>query len=469
MDTETLILSHLVKNEAFGRKSIQLLKEEYFDDRDNRLLFRMIRNHSEKYSAFPTKEILYIELNNLVGELNEDSYKSIQEIISELEVDSTTKFDWLVDETEKFCRGRAINNAILEAIDIKAGKSKTHTVDAIPKLLAEALAVSFDTDIGHDFIENSKERFDYYHEQKKRIPFDIDLLNMTTGGGLPPKTLNMILAGVHVGKTQLMCHMAGNNLRDNRNVLYITMEMSEEEISRRIDANLLDIDIVDLQKLPWEKYERRMSKLRDTTKGKLIVKEYPTSQAGVANFRHLLNELKSKKNFVPEIIYVDYINLCASSRIKLNNKGGTYEYIKAVAEELRGLAVEFDVVMVSATQVNRTGFTSSDIGLEDTAESFGLPATADWMVALISSDDLKKLNQILVKQLKNRHGDMNYYNKFVIGVDRDKMRFYNVDQSAQDDIYRPHIDLPVMDSTSFGEQENERHRPAPKFKLQGFR
>lgn len=468
MHTEQLVLSNLVKNEEYSRKVLPLLKEEYFKDANEKRVFNMVKDYYDKYSSFPTQEILFIELNNKVGDLNESSYKASQEIISEMEVNPNSKIEWLVDLTEKFCQKQAIDNALMEAISIKEDTSGKTSVDLIPKLLQEALSVSFDTDIGHDYLENAGDRFDYYHLKTRRIPFDIALLNETTKGGLPPKSFNVILAGIHVGKTQLMCHMAGNNLKDQRNVLYITMEMSEEEISRRIDANLLDIGLEALETMPRDKFERRINKIKETTKGRFIVKEYPTSMAGVGQFRHLLNELKLKKNFVPEVIYVDYINLVGSSRIKLNNKGGTYEYIKAVAEELRGLAVEYNVALVTATQLTRSGFTSSDVGLEDTAESFGLPATADWMIALTQSEEMVQLNQILVKQLKNRHGNLNHWNRFVIGVDRDKMRFYDVPQSASEELVDSGpAEKPVMDNTRFGEEEIERSKP--KQKLMGFR
>jgi hypothetical protein len=399
-------------------------------------------------------------------EADQQVYQDTQDLISNLDptVIENKKLDWLLDQTEKFCQDRAIFQAIHQSIKILDDKTGKMTKGAIPKLLQDALAVSFHTEIGHDFIEDADKRFDYYHTDVDRIPFDLEFFNKITNGGLPDKTLTVFLAGVNVGKTQLMCHCAGNNLRDGFNVLYITLEMSQEEIAKRIDANLLDVAMDDLAVLPKDVYDKKIQKLRDKTKGKLIVKEYPTSQGHVGHFRHLLNELRLKKNFIPDIIYIDYINICASSRIK-RGQANSYEYIKAIAEEMRGLAVEFEVPIATATQLNRTGFKSSDIDMTDTAESFGLPATADLMIGMVITEELEELGQIMCKQLKNRLGSKHTNKRFIIGVDRAKMRFHDVDQSAQEDL----LDGPTFDNSKFGEEENERNKPKSKFDFKSFR
>jgi predicted ATP-dependent serine protease len=342
--------------------------------------------------------------------------------------------DWLLNQTEKFCQEKSVYNAIMESISILDDKTGKKTKGAIPDILSNALAVSFDSHIGHDFIENYEERFDFYHRKEVRVEFDLDYFNEITRGGLPRKTLNIVISGTGVGKTLCMCHFASANLSAGLNVLYITMEMSEEKIAERIDANLLDISLENLSTLPKESYDKKMKRLKEKTKGKLIIKEYPTACAGSGNFRHLLNELKIKKSFVPDIIYIDYLNICLSSRIKQGNGINSYTYIKAIAEELRGLAVEYNVPIVSATQTTRSGYSNSDLGLEDTSESFGLPATADFMFALISTEELESLNQIMVKQLKNRYSDPSSNRRFVVGIDRSKMRLYNAEDNAQEDI-----------------------------------
>jgi predicted ATP-dependent serine protease len=342
--------------------------------------------------------------------------------------------DWLLNQTEKFCQEKSVYNAIMESISILDDKTGKKTKGAIPDILSNALAVSFDSHIGHDFIENYEERFDFYHRKEVRVEFDLDYFNEITRGGLPRKTLNIALAGTGVGKSLFMCHCASANLTAGLNVLYITMEMAEEKIAERIDANLLDISVEDLSSLPKDSYDKKMKRLKEKTKGKLIIKEYPTACAGSGNFRHLLNELKIKKSFVPDIIYIDYLNICLSTRLKSNSNANSYTFIKAIAEELRGLAVEYNVPIVSATQTTRSGYSNSDLGLEDTSESFGLPATADFMFALISTEELESLNQIMVKQLKNRYSDPSSNRRFVVGVDRDKMRLYNAEDNAQEDI-----------------------------------
>lgn len=459
---ETTILAHLINNEEYTKKVIAYLKDEYFQDKNQKLVFNLINNYIDKYKSLPTKEALFIDLDAVEG-VNQETIDKSRKIIASLDSEESTQLDWLVDQTEKFCQEKAVFNAIMQSIRIIDKKEGDLSKGSIPKILSDALAVSFDTRIGHDYIEDWEERWEYYHTTVSRIPFDLEYFNKVTNGGLPPKTLSVFLAGVNVGKTQLMCHCAGNNLRDGYNVLYITLEMSEEEISKRIDANLLDIPMDDIDAIPKDIFKKKIDRMREKTKGKLMVREYPTSQASTAHFRHLLNELRLKKTFKPDIVYVDYINICASSRIR-RGQANSYEYVKAIAEELRGLAVEFELPIVSATQLNRSGFGSSDIDLTDTAESFGLPATADFMLGLITNDELEEMGQILCKQLKNRLGNKQTNKKFIIGVDRVKMRFYDVDQSAQEDIH----DGPVMDNSDFGERWDEEEEIATKPKNKKF-
>lgn len=465
---DKLILSHLLHNEDYGRRVLPFIKEEYFLEKSFRTTFKLIEEHVTKYNVFPTKEALFIELQNAVG-VDSGEYKSTTELISDLnDTPTDTKIDWLLDQTEKFCQDKAVYNAIYKSIKILEDKNGNLTKGSIPKLLQDALSVSFETNIGHDFIEDAEKRYDYYHTDVARIPFDLEYFNKVTNGGLPDKTLTVFLAGVNVGKTQLMCHCAGNNLRDGKNVLYITMEMSQEEIAKRVDANLLDVSMDDLVLLPKDVYDRKIEKLREKTKGKLLVKEYPTSQAHTGHFRHLINELRLKKNFEPDIVYIDYINICASSRIK-RGQANSYEYIKAIAEEMRGLAVEHELPLVTATQLNRSGFRSSDIDMADTAESFGLPATADLMIGMVSTEELEELGQIMCKQLKNRLGSKQTNKRFIIGVDRAKMRFYDVEQEAQDDLMDSPNDKSTFDNSKFGDEENERNKPRSKFDFAGFR
>jgi len=393
--------------------------------------------------------VLGITLNE--DSLNEQIFEGCVEYLSNLEKSDTDE-EWLLDKTEEFCQEKAVYNAIMESIGIIDGRDKEKTKGAIPEILSKALSVSFDSSIGHDWIEDFQARYEFYHKVEERIPFDLEYLNAITKGGLPSKTLTCILAGTGVGKSLAMCHFAANNLMDNKKVLYITMEMAEERISERIDANLLDCSLDDLKDLPFKMYEKKVERIRSKTEGKLIVKEYPTASAGAGHFRHLLNELRLKRNFVPDIIYIDYLNICASSRMKYGSNVNTYMMIKSIAEELRGLAVEKNVPIVTATQTTRGGFTNSDPGLEDTSESFGLPATTDLMFALVSSEELEALNQIMVKQLKNRFNDPTSNKRFVVGVDRGKMRLYDVEQSAQDELVN---DNPVMDNAVFGSRRND--------------
>ena len=468
MAIENAIFGNLVYNEEYARKCIPFLKEEYFSTQDQKALFRLIKGYVDKYNAFPTKEVMAIDLANTEG-ISEDTFKNCKELISGLTHDKSTKVDWLLDQTEKFCQDKAIYNAIMASIGILDDSSGKTSKGAIPQILTDALAVSFDTHIGHDFLEDADTRYDFYHRKEERIPFDLDFFNKITQGGLPKKTLNIALAGTGVGKSLFMCHCAAANLIKGYNVLYITLEMAEERIAERIDANLLDVTLDDLKLLPKDVYDKKIARVRGKTNHKLIVKEYPTACAGSANFRHLLNELKIKKNFIPDVIYIDYLNICMSSRIKHGANVNSYTLIKAIAEELRGLAVEFNVPIVSATQTTRSGYSNSDVGLEDTSESFGLPATADFMFALIKqSEELADLNQIVVKQLKNRYGDPNLNSRFIVGVDRSKMRLYDVENSAQEDL----LDGPVMDNTKFGNEDNERSKPKSKFdrsKFAGFK
>ncbi len=429
---EDLILSNLIFNEGYGRKVIPFLRTAYFSDKTDRVLFELINAHVDQYNTFPDKLALRLGIDQKEG-LSEDESSFLAQRVEGLS-DQVAEVDWLVDQTEKFCKDRAIYNAISSAITILDDKTGKMSPGAIPSLLEEALAVSFDTHIGHDFIEDSESRFDFYHKKETRVPFDIEYLNKITKGGLPRKTLNVVLAGTGVGKSLFMCHCAASNLVAGLNVLYITMEMAEERIAERIDANLLNVSLDELTMLPRESYQKKIDRLKEKVVGKLIIKEYPTASAGSANFRHLLNELKQKKKFVPDIIYIDYLNICNSSRIRQGANVNSYTYVKAIAEELRGLAVEFNVPIVSATQTTRTGYTSSDLGLEDTSESFGLPATVDFMVGMTSSEELEGLNQIMFKQLKNRYADPSFMKRFVVGVDKSKMKLYDVEQSAQQDI-----------------------------------
>ena len=430
---ETAILNNLVYNDEYTRTVIPFLKPEYFTDHTEKTIYQTLWSYVDKYKASPDIEALTIDLQK--APQTEEQYKSIQEYLTK-HFDTHSKVDdqWLLDETEKFCKDKAIYNAILDGIHIIDGKSKDQTADAIPSILSDALAVSFDPHVGHDYIEQSEERYDFYHTVEEKIPFDLDFFNKITKGGLPNKTLNVCLAGTGVGKSLFMCHVAAASLMQNKNVLYITLEMAEKKIAERIDANLMNISMEDLHDLPRRMFESRVEKIQKKTEGRLIIKEYPTASAHCGHFRSLFNELLLKKQFRPDIVFIDYINICASSRFKYGSNVNSYTYIKGIAEEMRGLAVELDLPIVSATQTTRQGFTSTDIGLEDTSESFGLPATADLMFALISTEDLEGLNQMLVKQLKNRYNDPTVNKRFIIGVDRGKMKLYDVSQKAQSDL-----------------------------------
>jgi len=449
---ERTALTQLVNNEDFARKVLPHMKRDYFSDKTERTVFEEIAKFVDKYNKIPTQTSLEIEVQGR-KDLNEDEYKKVVAVIQTLD-SADVDFDWLVSTTEQFCKDRAVYNAIVEGIQIIDGKDKNRGPDAIPSILTDALAVGFDNRVGHDYLLDADERYDYYHTVEEKIPFDLEFFNRITKGGLPPKTLNIVLAGTGVGKSLFMCHVAANCLSQGRNVLYITMEMAEERIAERIDANLMNVSMEDLHDLPKTMYDNKIAQIIKSTSGTLIVKEYPTASAHTGHFRGLIKELAIKKSFKPDILFVDYLNICSSNRFKGATNVNSYMYIKAIAEELRGLAVETNIPIMSATQTNRTGYVSSDIGLEDTSESFGLPATADFMFALISNEELDDLNQIAVKQLKNRYNDPTINKRFVLGIDRAKMRLVDVKPSEQTDLVDSNqieFSEPVFDQTDFGE------------------
>ena len=429
---EKTILKNLILNEDYTRKVLPFIKKDYFDSVHEKVIFEESERFISEYNKCPTVEILNIECEKR-SDINQETFQTVVSALSEFDTDRSNE-EWLTDVTEKWCRDRAIYLALVESIGIADGNNEKKNIDAIPSILSDALAVSFDNHVGHDYLQDFSERFDFYHQKEERIPFDLDFFNKITKGGLVNKSLNIALAGTGVGKSLFMCHMASSVLLRGSNVLYITLEMAEEKIAERIDANLLNIPIQQLTDLPRSMFENKVSKLAEKTQGSLIIKEYPTASAHVGHFRSLLNELALKKSFRPDIIFVDYLNICASERYRGNSSVNSYSYIKAIAEELRGLAVEAKVPIVSATQTTRSGYGSSDVELTDTSESFGLPATADLMFALISTDELEELGQIMVKQLKNRYNDPTVNKRFVVGIDRAKMRLYDCEQSAQDDI-----------------------------------
>jgi len=449
---ETTILRNLIRSEDYSRKVIPFIEPTYFEQRTEKVIFEEIAKFIVKYGTAITTEALNIEVENRT-DLNEGEIKETREICNSF-TDSPVDHQWLLDTTEKWCRDRAIYLALMESIHIADGNDDKKNRDAIPSILSDALAVSFDNNIGHDYLQNYEERYEYYHKKEDKIEFDLEYFNKITKGGLPNKTLNVALAGTGVGKSLFMCHMASAVLLQGRNVLYITMEMAEEKIAERIDANLLNVPIQDLTDLPKKTFESKVSKLASKTQGTLIIKEYPTASAHSGHFKALLNELALKKSFRPDIIFIDYLNICASSRYKSGMSVNSYSYIKAIAEELRGLAVEANVPIVSATQTTRSGYGSSDVELTDTSESFGLPATADLMFALISTEELEQLGQLMVKQLKNRYNDPTIYKRFIVGIDRAKMRLYDCEQSAQTDI---------LDSGQEDEYDNQETKPKKSF------
>ena len=428
MSLQTTVLRNLLTNEDFTRRVIPYLKKEYFED-EHRAVFDTVLQYVGKYNKIPTGEALKIELDET--NVSADKYQAAAHLINDVVTPEPADMDWLLEKTEKWCQDRAVFLSIMKSIEIIDGKSEL-TNNAIPEILSEALSVNFDQDIGHDYINNSDDRFDFYHKEEARMPFDLDYFNQITKGGLPNKTLNIALAGTGVGKSLFMCHVGAAAMTQGKNVLYITMEMAEERIAERIDANLMNMPIDQLDKIDKSTFDNKIAAIAKKTIGKLIVKEYPTGSAHTGHFRALLKELKLKKSFEPDIIFIDYLNICSSARMKgLSGSVNTYSLIKSIAEEIRGLAVEFDVPIVSATQTTRSGYSNTDVGLEDTSESFGLPATADLMFALISNEELESLGQIMVKQLKNRYNDPTTNKRFVIGVDRARMRLYDVEASAQ--------------------------------------
>ena len=429
---EFLVLRNLLHNEDYLRKVIPFLKSEYFQDANQKVVFEEVLSFVTQYNDAPTKEVLSIEVEKR-KDVNETQYKELSQLISYLD-DEPAEFEWLCNTTEKWCKERAVYLALLESISIADGQDKNKQPDAIPSILSDALSVSFDNHIGHDYLLDYEGRYDVYTRKEEKLEFDLEYFNKITKGGLPNKTLNIALAGTGVGKSLFMCHFASSCLMQGKNVLYITLEMAEERIAERIDANLLNIPIQDIEDLPRQLYESKVTNLSKKTQGSLIIKEYPTASAHAGHFRSLLNELALKKSFKPDIIFIDYLNICSSERYRAGSNVNSYTVVKAIAEELRGLACEANVPLVSATQTTRSGYGSSDVELTDTSESFGLPATADLMFALISTDELESLGQILVKQLKNRYNDNNTNKRFVIGIDRAKMRLFDCEQSAQDDI-----------------------------------
>jgi len=454
-NVEFLILRNLLHNEEYVRKVIPFIKADYFENRSQKIVYEEILKFVEQYNKPVTKEILCIETEKR-QDITGDDYKEITQLISSLE-EAPTEFEWLVSTTEKWCRDRAIYLALMESIHIADGNDEKKNRDAIPTILSDALAVSFDTHVGHDYLQDYAARYDSYHKKEDKVEFDLEYFNKITKGGIPNKTLNIALAGTGVGKSLFMCHVAASALLGGKNVLYITAEMAEEKIAERIDANLLNVPIQEIADLPKVMFESKVTKLSEKTQGTLIIKEYPTATAHAGHFRGLLNELAIKKSFRPDIIFIDYLNICASSRYRGNLSVNSYSYIKAIAEELRGLAVEANVPIVSATQTTRSGYGSSDVELTDTSESFGLPATADLMFALISTDELEELGQIMVKQLKNRYNDPTIFKRFVVGIDRAKMRLYDCEQSAQND---------VVDS---GQEEEYTYEDKPKKSFDGFK
>jgi replicative DNA helicase len=450
MRIEQQILSRLIYDEQYCRKVIPFIKREYFSDRKEAVVALLISEFFAKYNKPITKDILSIEIGNR-KDLNDKEHVEVNSFLETL-TDTPVNEDWMLENTEKFCKDRAVYNAILKSIQIIDGKDKQHTTDALPSILSDALAVSFDNHIGHDYLDDHTSRYEFYHRVEEKIAFDLEMFNKITKGGLSKKTLNIALAGTGVGKSLFMCHVAAGCLTQGKNVLYITMEMAEERIAERIDANLLNLTMDELKVIDKDIYESRIDKIMKKTQGKLIIKEYPTAGAHSGHFRALLEELKLKKEFIPDIIFIDYLNICASQRMKQGGSINSYTYIKAIAEELRGLAVEYNVPIVSATQTTRSGYTNSDPGLEDTSESFGLPATADFMFALVSNEELEALNQIIVKQLKNRYNDPSFYKRFVVGIDRAKMKLYDVEASAQEGLSDSgqDDDTPMFDKSDFG-------------------
>lgn len=458
---EDSILSHLIHNEEYTRKVVAFLDPAYFHDHTQKAVYNVVRKYIDDYNSCPSPEAVKIELSS-VDTLSEGSYRDALEYVSKLEFDNTTEMDWIVDQTEKFCKDKALYNAIMDAVMIYDGRNNEGR-GAITQKVQDALSVSFNKSVGHDYFEDAGDRYDYYHRKESKVPFDLHYFNEITKGGLSKKTLTIIMAPTGVGKSLAMCHFAAANLILGKNVLYITLEMAREKISERIDFNLLNVSADDIAVMSKPAYLKKIQAVWDKTPGKLVVEEYAPASASSSTFRNLLDELKLKKNFIPDVIYVDYLNLATSARIKMGSNVNSYTYIKAIAEELRGLAVEFDLPLVSATQVNREGAKTSDIELTDTSESFGLPYTADLMFALISDEDLEGMNQIVVKQLKNRYNDVNSPRRFVIGIDRPHMRFYDAEQSAQKNLMGGPDDTSTFDKSKFGSRSNDEEDPWASF------
>ena len=442
-EVESLVIKNLMLDEEYVRKALPFIKSEYFAESSGKHLFTIINKYFTEYDALPTKEALQIEVGQITG-ISDDQHKDIIKRIADID-EERSDYEWILDTTEKWCKERALYLALMSSIKIAEGNDEQRATGAIPTILSDALAVSFDNHIGHDYLEDYEERYNFYHQKEEKIPFDLEFFNKITKGGLPNKTLNVALAGTGVGKSLIMCHSASSVLLQGKNVLYITLEMAEEKIAERIDSNLLECDIQNITELPKMMFENKVRRIAQKTQGKLVIKEYPTASAHVGHFRALLNDLALKKSFRPDIIYIDYLNICASSRYSKLGNVNSYSYIKAIAEELRGLAVETNVPIVSATQTTRSGYGSSDVDLTDTSESFGLPATADLMFALISTEELEEINQIMVKQLKNRYNDPTINKRFVVGIDRAKMRLYDVEQSAQQGITDSNQDIEIPD------------------------
>lgn len=455
--TEATILRNLIYNEDYSRKVIPFIQPDYFEEKTERIVFEEVTKFIVKYGSSITTEALSIEIDNRT-DLNESEIKNIYQFTKSLN-DNPVDYKWLLDTTERWCKDRAIYLALMESIHIADGKDEKKNRDAIPSILSDALAVSFDNNIGHDYFENYEQRYDFYNRKENRMPFDIEYLNKITNGGVPNKTLNIFLSGPNVGKTLMMCHIASSFLLQNKNVLYITLEMAEEEIAKRIDANILNIPINQFEDLPKNIFEKKVNKILERTKGRLIVKQYPTASAHSGHFKALINELQLKKSFRPDVIFIDYLNICASSRFKANSNVNSYSYVKSITEEVRGMVVELDVPLFTATQTTRGGFSSSDIEMTDISESFGTAATADLLLAIISTEELDNMNQVMIKQLKNRYSDKSINKRFVVGIDRSKMRLYDVEQSAQGDI---------LDSGQEYEY-NDYEEKKPKKSFEGFK
>ena len=455
--TEATILRNLIYNEDYSRKVIPFIQPDYFEEKTERIVFEEVTKFIVKYGSSITTEALSIEIDNRT-DLNESEIKNIYEFTKSLN-DNPVDYKWLLDTTERWCKDRAIYLALMESIHIADGKDEKKNRDAIPSILSDALSVSFDNNIGHDYFENYEQRYDFYNRKENRMPFDIEYLNKITNGGVPNKTLNIFLAGPNVGKTLMMCHIASSFLLQNKNVLYITLEMAEEEIAKRIDANILNIPINQFEDLPKNIFEKKVNKILERTKGRLIVKQYPTASAHAGHFKALINELQLKKSFRPDVIFIDYLNICASSRFKANSNVNSYSYVKSITEEVRGMVVELDVPLFTATQTTRSGANSSDIEMTDISESFGTAATADLLLAIISTEELDNMNQVMIKQLKNRYSDKSINKRFVVGIDRSKMRLYDVEQSAQGDI---------LDSGQEYEY-NDYEEKKPKKSFEGFK